>query len=158
LSATGRITVRPSAPIVRALLALTVFWASPAAAQALEPLTIVTASGEHPFQVEIAKDVDARAKGLMFRRFMPADRGMLFEFEADEPVGFWMKNTYIPLDMVFISPTGKVTRIAANAEPLSETIIPSGGPCIGVLEINGGVAAKIGLEVGDRVRAAFFKP
>jgi uncharacterized membrane protein (UPF0127 family) len=129
-----------------------------ALAQALEPLTIVTASGEHPFQVEIAKTVDERAKGLMFRRYMPADRGMLFEFEANEPVGFWMKNTYISLDMVFIAPNGAVTRIAENAEPLSETVIPSGGPCVGVLEINAGIAAKIGLAVGDRIRAAFFKP
>jgi len=129
-----------------------------ALAQALEPLTIVTASGEHPFQVEIAKTVDERAKGLMFRRYMPADRGMLFEFEANEPVGFWMKNTYISLDMVFIAPNGTVTRIAEKAEPLSETVIPSGGPCVGVLEINAGIAAEIGLAVGDRIRAAFFKP
>jgi hypothetical protein len=129
-----------------------------AAAQALEPLTIVTGNGEHVFQVEVANTVDQRAKGLMYRRFMPDDRGMLFEFETNAPVAFWMKNTYISLDMVFISPNGTVTRIAPNAEPLSEDVVPSGGPCIGVLEINGGVAAKIGLAVGDRVRAAFFKP
>jgi len=139
-------------------LGLAMGFARPATAQALEPLTIVTADGEHVFQVEIAKDVEARAKGLMFRRFMPADRGMLFEFETEAPVAFWMKNTYISLDMVFLSPHGTVTRIAANAEPLSETVIPSGGPCIAVLEINAGVAAKIGLAVGDRVRGAFFKP
>jgi len=132
--------------------------ASPAAAQALEPLTIVTGSGAHTYQVEIAKTEDEHAKGLMYRRFMPADRGMLFEFDVDEPVSFWMKNTYIALDMVFIAPDGAVTHIAENAEPLSEALVPSGGPCVGVLELNGGAAAKIGLKVGDKVKAGFFKP
>ena len=147
---------RLGAPLAMVLL-LALALAEPAAAQALEPLTIVTASGEHLFQVEIANTVDERAKGLMYRRFMPADRGMLFEFEANEPVGFWMKNTYIPLDMVFVSPNGTVTRIAANAEPLSDAVVPSGGPCIAVLELNGGAAAEIGLKVGDKVSHSFFK-
>src|SRR5271168_270663 len=129
-----------------------------AAAQGLEPLEITTASGAHPFQVEIANNEATREKGLMFRRFMPADRGMLFEFERSEPVAFWMKNTYIQLDMVFIARDGVVTHVAANAEPLSEAIVPSGGPCVAVLELNAGVAAKIGLVPGDKVRAAFFKP
>ena len=124
----------------------------------LEPLEITTSSGVHAFQVEIADDEASRERGLMYRRFMPADRGMLFEFDRDEPVAFWMKNTYIPLDMIFIAPDGAVTRIAANAEPLSETSIPSGGPCVGVLEINGGEAARIGLRPGDKVKAAFFQP
>ena len=123
----------------------------------LEKLSVVTGSGEHVFQVEIAKDPAQRARGLMFRRFMPEDRGMLFEFQANEPVSFWMKDTYIPLDMVFLTAAGVVTRVAANAEPLSEAVIPSGGPCVAVLEINGGEAARIGLKVGDKVRAAFFK-
>ena len=82
---------------------------------------------------------------------------MLFEFDREEPVSFWMKNTYIPLDMIFIAPSGVVTHIAANAEPLSERVIPSGGPCIAVLELNGGMAASIGLKVGDKVRHPFFK-
>ena len=123
----------------------------------LEPLEITTSSGVHAFQVEIADDEASRERGLMYRRFMPADRGMLFEFDRDEPVAFWMKNTYIPLDMIFIAPDGAVTRIAANAEPLSETTIPSWPPCIAVLELNGGVAAQIGLKVGDKVRHPFFK-
>ena len=129
-----------------------------AAAQGLEPLEITTASGAHPFQVEIANNEATREKGLMFRRFMPADRGMLFEFERSEPVAFWMKNTYISLDMVFIARDGVVTHVAANAEPLSEAVVPSGGPCVAVLELNGGVAARIGLVPGDKVQAAFFKP
>jgi uncharacterized membrane protein (UPF0127 family) len=126
-------------------------------ADELSALSIATASGVHSFQVEIAANDAAREKGLMNRRYMPADRGMLFEFEREAPVSFWMKNTYIPLDMIFIAHDGVVTRIAANAEPLSEAIIPSGGPCVAVLELNGGVAAQIGLKVGDKVRHPFFK-
>ena len=123
----------------------------------LEPLEITTSSGVHAFQVEIAKDEAAREKGLMYRRFMPADRGMLFEFEREEPVAFWMRNTYIPLDMIFVARDGSVTRVAANAEPMSDTAVPSGGPVIGVLELNGGEAARIGLRRGDKVSASFFK-
>jgi hypothetical protein len=132
--------------------------AEPALADALESLTISTATGDHAFSVEIAATPEKRERGLMDRRFMPMDRGMLFEFERDGPVAFWMKNTYIPLDMVFIARNGKVTRIVDRAEPMSETAIPSGGPCAAVLELNGGVAAEIGLRVGDGVRHPFFKP
>jgi uncharacterized membrane protein (UPF0127 family) len=129
-----------------------------ARAAGLQSLTVHSASGDHIFMVEIAATPQSREIGLMNRRFMPADRGMLFEFEAEEPVAFWMKNTYIPLDMVFIARSGKVTRIVERAEPLSETVIPSGGPCAAVLELNGGVAASIGLRVGDTVGHPFFKP
>jgi uncharacterized protein len=121
-------------------------------------LTIETSTGSHAFQIEIANSDATREHGLMDRRYMAADHGMLFEFERNEPVSFWMKNTYIPLDMIFIAPSGVVTHIAANAEPLSERVIPSGGPCIAVLELNGGTAASIGLKVGDKVRHPFFKP
>ena len=131
---------------------------APCRADGPETLQIVTASGTHDFHVEIAKDDVSRAQGLMNRPFMPADRGMLFEFEREEPVSFWMKNTYIPLDMIFISRKGVVTNIVEKAEPLSERVIPSGPPCLAVLELNGGVAASIGLKVGDTVRHPFFKP
>jgi uncharacterized protein len=124
----------------------------------LEALEIKTSTGRHAFQVEIAKDDATRERGLMDRRYMAANRGMLFEFDRDAPVSFWMKNTYIPLDMIFIAPSGVVTRIAANAEPLSERVIPSGDPCAAVLELNGGTASAIGLKVGDKVRHPFFKP
>jgi uncharacterized protein len=124
----------------------------------VDSLEIVTAAGRHVFQVEIANNDATRERGLMDRRFMAADHGMLFEFDREAPVSFWMKNTYIPLDMIFIAPSGVVTHIAANAEPLSERIIPSGGPCIAVLELNGGMAASIGLKVGDKVHHPFFKP
>ena len=129
------------------------------AAQGAEPdsLEIVTSTGRHSFQIEIANNDATREHGLMDRRYMAADHGMLFEFDREAPVAFWMKNTYIPLDMIFIAPSGVVTRIVANAEPLSERVIPSGGPCIAVLELNGGIAASIGLKVGDKVHHPFFK-
>jgi hypothetical protein len=128
-------------------------------AQGAEPdsLEIVTSTGRHAFQIEIANNDATRERGLMDRRYMAADRGMLFEFDREAPVSFWMKNTYIPLDMIFIAPSGVVTHIAANAEPLSERVIPSGGPCIAVLELAGGTAASIGLKVGDKVHYPFFK-
>lgn len=127
-------------------------------AQTFEKLEIVTSTGVHAFSVELASTDAEREKGLMYRRFMPADRGMLFDFKREEPVMFWMKNTYIPLDMIFISRKGIVTAIAPNAEPLSEQLIPSGGPCYGVLEVNGGIAASISLKPGDKVRHAIFAP
>ena len=131
---------------------------APALGGELDSLEIVTSSGQHAFQVEIANNDATREHGLMDRRYMAADHGMLFEFDREAPVSFWMKNTYIPLDMIFIAPSGVVTHIATNAEPLSERVIPSGGPCIAVLELNGGMAASIGLKVGDKVRHPFFKP
>ena len=131
---------------------------APARADGPETLQIVTSSGTHDFHIEIAKDDASRAQGLMNRPFLPADRGMLFEFDREAPVSFWMKNTYIPLDMIFISRAGVVTNIVEKAEPLSERVIPSGPPCMAVLEVNGGAAASIGLKVGDTVRYPFFKP
>ena len=122
-----------------------------------DSLEIVTSTGRHAFQIEVANNDATRERGLMDRRYMAADRGMLFEFDHEAPVSFWMKNTYIPLDMIFIAPSGVVTHIAANAEPLSERVIPSGGPCVAVLELNGGTAASIGLKVGDKVHYPFFK-
>jgi len=131
---------------------------APAVGEGLQSLTIETSTGRHVFQVEVASDDASRERGLMDRRYMAADHGMLFEFDRDAPVAFWMKNTYIPLDMIFIASSGVVTHVAANAEPLSERIIPSGGPCVAVLELNGGTAASIGLKVGDKIRHPFFKP
>ncbi len=153
-----------SSELLRALwaaLAFMVFLAAsagvPAQAGGLDSLEIVTATGRHTFQVEIANNDATREHGLMDRRYMAPDHGMLFEFDREAPVAFWMKNTYIPLDMIFIAPSGVVTHIAANAEPLSERVIPSGGACVAVLELDGGIAASIGLKVGDKVRHPFFK-
>lgn len=125
--------------------------------QAVEPLTIVTASGEHRFQVEVARTDEQRARGLMFRRFMPEDRGMLFDFKTEQPVMMWMRNTFIPLDMIFIARDGRVINVAENTEPMSERTIPSAAPAFAVLEVNAGVARKIGLKAGDRISHPLFR-
>lgn len=122
----------------------------------LEPLEIVTSTGSHEFLVEMARTEAQREHGLMFRRSMPPERGMLFGFESERPVMMWMKNTYLPLDMIFIGKSGKVVGLAENTEPLSEKIIPSGAPAFSVLEVNAGVAARIGLKIGDLVRHPLF--
>ena len=150
------IGVRLAAAFVFVLF-LAVSFGETAQSDDLYSLDIITSTGRHVFQVEIVNNDATRERGLMDRRYMAPDHGMLFEFDREAPVAFWMKNTYIPLDMIFIAPSGVVTHIAANAEPLSERVIPSGGPCIGVLELNGGVAASIGLKVGDKVHYPFFK-
>ena len=100
---------------------------------------------------------DQRAKGLMFRNYMPADRGMLFDFERVEPVAMWMQNTYLPLDMLFIRADGSIARIAERTEPMSTRTIPSGEPVLGVLELNAGAAEKIGAKAGDRIEHTLFK-
>jgi uncharacterized membrane protein (UPF0127 family) len=128
-----------------------------APASGLEALTIVTASGRHAFQVEVMRTPDQRARGLMHRQFMPADRGMLFDFKQVEPVAMWMQNTYISLDMLFIRADGTVARIAERAEPLSTRTIPSGEPVLSVLELNAGIAEKLGIKPGDKVEHPLFK-
>jgi uncharacterized protein len=130
---------------------------TPPPAVGTEPLTIVTASGRHAFQVEVMRTPDQRAKGLMFRNYMPPDRGMLFDFERIEPVAMWMQNTYIPLDMLFIRNDGTIARIATGTEPMSTRTIPSGEPVLGVLELNAGAAEKIGAKAGDRIEHSLFK-
>ena len=125
---------------------------------ALESLQIAAGAGAKlSFQVEVMRTDAERAKGLMFRRFLPADRGMLFDFKTEQPVMMWMKNTYLPLDMIFISRKGLVTHVAENAEPLSERIISSNGPVFAVLEVNAGTAARLGIKAGDRVDHPLFK-
>lgn len=121
-----------------------------------EPLTIATQGGLRRFSVEVMRDDAGRSRGLMFRRHMAPDHGMLFDFERNEPVTMWMKNTYLPLDMVFIRPDGTVSRVAADTEPLSTAIIPSNGPVLAVLELNAGTAARLGIKPGDRVEHPMF--
>ena len=128
------------------------------AADNLQPLEIVTASGVHPFAVELVDNDADRAKGLMYRKELPEGRGMLFDFKREQDVSFWMQNTYIPLDMIFIRGDGRILRIQENAEPLSTRLIPSGGPVLGVLEVIGGTARKLGIKPGDRVAHAIFRP
>ena len=127
-----------------------------ALAQSLEPLTIRTAGGPHPFQIEVARSEPQREQGLMYRRSLAPDYGMLFDFERIEPVSMWMKNTYIPLDMIFIRRDGTIARIAENTEPLSTRVISSGEPVLGVLEVAGGTARRLGIKAGDRIEYPLF--
>ncbi|MDB5541214.1 MAG: hypothetical protein JWQ89_2941 [Devosia sp.] len=114
-------------------------------------LTIQSTNGDHAFTVEVVDTPEARAKGLMLRRSLAPDAGMLFDFKESRPVSFWMSNTLIPLDMVFIKADGTVANIHADARPMDLTSIPSEGPVMFVLEIPGGRAAELGLAPGDHV-------
>ena len=123
----------------------------------VEALQITTHDGHtHRFRVEIADNDASRERGLMFRKSLAPDAGMLFDFKSPQYVSFWMKNTLIPLDMLFIDQQGVVVNVAANATPLSEANIPSAGPVLGVLEIRGGRAAQLGIQAGDKVRERIF--
>lgn len=119
-------------------------------------LTLVTATGRHDIVIEVAETAQQKTLGLMFRTNLPEDRGMLFPYGKAQEITMWMRNTYIPLDMVFIRADGVVHRIEARTEPLSERIIASSGPVAAVLELAGGVAAKLGLKPGDKVEHATF--
>ena len=126
------------------------------AAAELQPLEIASKGGVHVFAVEMASTSAEQAKGLMFRRELPEGQGMLFDFHHEQPTSFWMKNTYIPLDMIFIRGDGRILRIAENTVPLSEALVPSGGPVRAVLEVNAGMARKLGIAPGDRVAHPIF--
>ena len=104
------------------------------------------------FEVEVVDTADERAEGLMFRESLPRFGGMLFVYEEPQPVAFWMKNTLIPLDMLFFDPAGRLTRVHANAEPHDETPIPGGESVLYVLEINGGLAESLGIDPGAELR------
>lgn len=119
-----------------------------------ECITVHTESGDHLFTVEWAVEREEQACGLMFRPEMAADHGMVFDFGVERPVAFWMHNTLIPLDMVFIRASGEVLNIAKNTTPLSDASVPSDGPVRYVLEVNGGVADEIGLVPGDMIDLA----
>ncbi|WFU03322.1 DUF192 domain-containing protein [Rhizobium sp. CB3171] len=120
-----------------------------------EPLSIKTTKGvTHKFTVELALTEPQLEFGLMYRKSIPDDHGMLFDFGAPRPVMMWMKNTVLPLDMLFLDRSGVVTHIQENAVPYSETIISSGGSVLYVIELNGGIARKLGLAVGDKVTSA----
>ena len=138
------------AALVAAALSLT---AAPAAAACREDVAEFRwDGGKARFTVEIADDTSERATGLMFREKMPAGSGMLFVYPGTQPVSFWMKNTLIPLDMAFIDETGRVAGVHANAVPGDLTAIPGPGPVRMVLEINGGLAARIGIAEGAELR------
>jgi uncharacterized membrane protein (UPF0127 family) len=135
-------------------------WA-PAGARAaglrVETIVIETASGSHSFATEIADSEPARARGLMFRRYLPADHAMLFVWDAPIAAGMWMKNTFIPLDMLFVATDGRVVHIAADTTPQSLEVITAGRPVRAVIELAGGTAARLGIKSGDRVRHKLFR-
>jgi hypothetical protein len=120
------------------------------------PLVIDTAKGPAQFAVEMAVSWPQQEQGLMFRKTLAPNEGMLFDFGKEQETSFWMKNTLIPLDMLFIKANGTIARVAANAKPLSEVSIPSYEPVRAVLEIAGGRAAQLGIKPGDKVRATAF--
>lgn len=108
--------------------------------------------GSARFTVEVADDPEEMARGLMFRESMPASAGMLFVYERPQPVSFWMRNTLIPLDMLFAGADGVVRRVHSDAKPLDETLIPGGNDIQYVLEINGSLAERLGIEPGTEMR------
>ena len=122
-----------------------------------EKLWLITSQGEREISVEVTDTPEDMAMGLMFRTSLPEGSGMLFPSPAPREANMWMRNTYIPLDMIFIRADGVVHRIEPMTEPLSETIIASNGDVLAVLELAGGAAAHFGLKVGDRVRHRIFK-
>lgn len=133
------------------LLALAIVGTPLAACSDDNHAVLHTAKGNFTFSIEVVDNDASRERGLMFRTSLAPDAGMLFDFLTPQPVEFWMVNTLIPLDMVFIAADGTVRNIHANARPQDPTPIPSDGPVQFVLEIPGGRAAEIGLAPGDRM-------
>jgi len=141
-----------------ALFILALFFSAEAARAAGEQtLEIASKTGVHIFAVEIVDNDADRAKGLMYRKELPEGSGMLFDFHRDQEVSFWMQNTYIPLDMIFIRGDGQILRIEENTMPLSTRMIPSRGAVRAVLEVIGGTSRKLGIAPGDRVASPIFR-
>ena len=147
-----------AAPFLCVLALLMVGLAHTAYAMRQETLKLITAGSQHVINVEITETLAEKAQGLMFRTRMPDTSGMLFFYETPQEITMWMRNTYIPLDMVFIRADGIVHRIEARTEPLSENIIASKGDVTACLELAGGAAERLGLKPGDRVEHRFFNP
>ncbi len=121
-----------------------------------DTLKITTASGIHAFEIEVAETDEQKARGLMFRRSLEPNGGMLFPYSPPQEISMWMKNTYISLDMVFIKADGSVLRVATGTEPFSEKVVASEGDAVAVLEVIAGTAARIGIKPGDRVEHKLF--
>lgn len=136
--------------------ALYAFTGSGAQAASIQPLEIVTKTGVQVFSVEMATTEEEKTTGLMYRKELADGKGMLFDFTPEQEVSMWMKNTYIPLDMIFIRADGRILRIAENTEPMSTKIIPSRGLAKGVLEVIAGTAQKYGIAPGDRIAHPLF--
>lgn len=148
-----------SGAVIAALLSIGVGLGAYAHAESLDqqPLTFITASGRHDVTVEVADSDQERSMGLMFRRSLPEDKGMIFLYPQDEEITMWMKNTYISLDMIFVTANGSVHRIEERTEPFSESIIASGGKVRAVIEMIGGSAQRLGLKPGDTVEFSAFR-
>jgi uncharacterized membrane protein (UPF0127 family) len=124
---------------------------------ASDDLTVESADGQlHAFTVELALTPQQRAQGLMFREELAPDAGILFLFDREAPRSFWMKNTLIPLDLIFIDSAGVIVSITRDAVPHNETPLPSGAPASAVLEVSGGTTARLGIAEGDLVRHRAF--
>jgi uncharacterized protein len=119
-------------------------------------LSIVSTTGKHTFNVELAETPAQQEQGLMFRRELAPDAGMLFDFKQPTMATMWMKNTLIPLDMLFVGEDGRIVNIHERAVPQSEAIIAAAAPVRAVIELNGGTAARLGIKPGDRVLFPIF--
>jgi uncharacterized protein len=140
------------------ILAYCVFLGATAPARAFgqDTIDIVTQSGVHAFSVELAANDAERERGLMYRKELPEGHGMLFDFQTEQPVQFWMHNTYIPLDMIFIAGDGRIVHVTENAKPMSDDLIPSEHPVRAVLEVIAGTVHKFGIAPGDRITGSIF--
>ncbi len=119
-------------------------------------LTIVSATGPHRFTVEVAETPEQMEQGLMFRRTMPPDAGMLFDYKTPTVATMWMRNTLIPLDMLFVDARGRIVNIHQRAVPQTLDVIAAEAPVRAVIELNGGIAARLGIAPGDRVQHPIF--
>jgi uncharacterized membrane protein (UPF0127 family) len=146
------------APALFACMLLLVARASVAAGLPQDTLLVETGSSQYRFEVEIADDPAERAEGLMYRQSLADNAGMLFLYPSPQAVEFWMKNTLLPLDIVFVRANGTIARIAADTKPLSEDLIPSGEPVTAVLEVKAGTMHALGITVGDRLRNPKYFP
>ncbi|HEU4826074.1 MAG TPA: DUF192 domain-containing protein [Dongiaceae bacterium] len=123
-----------------------------------DTVLVETASSQYRFDVEIADDEAERAEGLMYRQSLADNAGMLFLYPSPRPVQFWMKNTLLSLDIVFVRADGTIARIAAGTTPLSEDLIPSGEPVLAVLEVKAGTMRELGIAAGARLRNPKYFP
>ena len=138
------------------LLVVGAWMTSHARAAEMQTLEIATKTGVQVFSVEVATTEEEKRTGLMYRKELPDGRGMLFDFSPEQEVSMWMKNTFIPLDMIFIRADGRILRIAEDTVPQSTKIISSRGLAKGVLEVIAGTARKYGIAPGDRVAHPLF--
>jgi hypothetical protein len=145
-------------PSARLLAVAVLLLAVPLSVRAagVEQVEIVTKKGVRVFEVEMAVTPEEQETGLMYRRELPDGKGMLFDMGEERPAVFWMKNTYVSLDIIFIRGNGSIARIAENTTPLSEARIYSGAPVRGVLEVVAGTAKRYGIAPGDRVGHRIF--